>query len=342
MDTKAEITAAQIALSGQGAVPSRDDFARAAEGFSRAQSVPYAKAKLATLTALGCGTVQDNDKASVLFFEAVKTGFPPLLRDAAIIVESMGSSPGLVRALLTAAAKAGDWLASELLRHCEAAEPTPIQLAVIETAIQTIFSSPQSFDWQIHCKAPHIQSTSLLTSLQCAYLRTISAPLMVPSKVVANGSSEPAGFRTSDGAVILPAHMDMPLVQILWRLSAAVGAGPEQGEFLSLLRYHPGQEYRPHHDYLPEDETDYSAVKRAGQRSHTLLTYLNEGYSGGVTAFPKLGIRYKGGVGDSLMFENIDEGGKPLPDSLHAGEPVQQGEKWLATLWIRERRFWSW
>jgi hypothetical protein len=31
--------------------------------------------------------------------------------------------------------------------------------------------------------------------------------------------------------------------------------------------------------------------------------------------------------------------GRPDPDTLHAGVPVERGEKWLATLWLRQRRY---
>ena len=178
--------------------------------------------------------------------------------------------------------------------------------------------------------------------MQCDYLIALSAPLMQPSKVVADSGSLHAGYRTSDGAVILPAVMDMPLVQILFKLSSAAGVAPQQGEFLSLLRYRPGQEYRPHHDYLTADEADYSQVGRTGQRALTMLTYLNEGYAGGETDFPDLNVRFKGGTGDALLFANTDEQGAPLPDSRHAGIAVESGEKWLATLWIREKTFWPW
>jgi len=100
----------------------------------------------------------------------------------------------------------------------------------------------------------------------------------------------------------------MPVVQILFAISAAAGTPPEQGEFLSLLRYRPGQEYRAHHDYLSKDEA----------------------------------VTFKGGVGDTLIFANTDDEGTPLPKSRHAGMPVDDGEKWLATLWVREKPFWPW
>ena len=192
---------------------------------------------------------------------------------------------------------------------------------------------------------PRVEAFSgALSPLECDYLIALSAPLMQPSKVVDadEAGSVAAGYRTSDGAVLLPAHMDFPAVCMMGSLSKMAGIAPEQGEFLSLLRYRPGQEYRPHHDYLLPDAADYSRVKTCGQRHATLLTYLNSGYAGGETVFPDLGITYKGEPGGALYFQNAEASGAPLPASLHAGAPVTSGEKWLMTLWCREKPFWPW
>ena len=116
---------------------------------------------------------------------------------------------------------------------------------------------------------------------------------------------------------------------------------PGRHELMGVLRYRPGEEYRPHHDYLPEDAVDYSDVRRAGQRRATLLTPLNAAYEGGETLFPRLGLRFRLAAGDSLLFENTADG-EPIADSLHAGAPVASGEKWMLTLWLREKRFWFW
>jgi len=75
------------------------------------------------------------------------------------------------------------------------------------------------------------------------------------------------------------------------RLAQIAGVPFENCELMGILRYAPGQEYFPHHDYLPEDAADYSEVKRSGQRIRTLLITLNDDYDGGETAFPVAGMR---------------------------------------------------
>ncbi len=102
----------------------------------------------------------------------------------------------------------------------------------------------------------------------------------------------------------------------------------KQGEPLQVLRYAPGQEYRPHFD----------AIDRAdNQRVLTFLVYLNDGYEGGETRFLHSGLTVKGKKGDGLLFRNAGQDGRPDPNSQHAGLPVTSGEKFLASRWIRQR-----
>ena len=61
--------------------------------------------------------------------------------------------------------------------------------------------------------------------------------------------------------------------------------------------------------------------------------------SGGGTAFPEANLVVDARMGRAVAFRNTDDAGRPDPDSLHAGTPVLAGEKWLATLWFRERRY---
>lgn len=69
----------------------------------------------------------------------------------------------------------------------------------------------------------------------------------------------------------------------------------------------------------------------------TFLIYLNEEYEGGETAFPAIGLRYRGRAGDALFWANLDQQQLPDPLTLHAGLPPTSGEKWVFSQWIRER-----
>jgi hypothetical protein len=112
------------------------------------------------------------------------------------------------------------------------------------------------------------------------------------------------------------------------QIAAATGTDVRRGETLQILRYAPGQEYRPHLDAIPG---------LANQRVLTVLVYLNNDYAGGEIDFPEIGLAVRGRTGDALMFANALPDGRPDPVTRHAGRPVTQGIKLLASWWIRAR-----
>ena len=71
----------------------------------------------------------------------------------------------------------------------------------------------------------------------------------------------------------------------------------------------------------------------------TICTYLNHVECGGETVFPQADVSVSPMAGRAIVFDNLSADGQPDPASLHAGLPVTAGEKWLATLWLRERRY---
>lgn len=74
-------------------------------------------------------------------------------------------------------------------------------------------------------------------------------------------------------------------------------------------------------------------------RIMTALIWLNEQFDGGETDFPALNIRVRGGVGDMLVFKNVHGDGSQDDRLVHAGLPVTQGVKWMASRWIRGKEF---
>lgn len=144
-----------------------------------------------------------------------------------------------------------------------------------------------------------------------------------------------AGLRTSRDANFVPSLEDISLRLIQLRFAAVAGSPPlSHFEPLVVLHYAPGEQYRPHRDYL--SPSDPGLVGPGGQRATTVCCYLNEGMHGGATSFPKVGVRVQPRRGSAVVFANLRPDGQPDPNSLHAGEPVRFGEKWLATSWIRQ------
>ena len=113
----------------------------------------------------------------------------------------------------------------------------------------------------------------------------------------------------------------------------------ETGEILSVLRYQPGEEYKAHSDYFVMGPEGRDELERNGQRIYTLFSTLHPAELGGTTSFPKAEIVVTLGKGDALAFRNVDEDGEPDPMSIHQGDRVDRGEKWLAVKWFRTKPY---
>ena len=170
----------------------------------------------------------------------------------------------------------------------------------------------------------------LITSAECDYLIQTAEPLFRPSMVFNDKGEEVRDtLRTSDGAGFFWLAEDPAIHALNRRVAKVTDTAYEQGEPLQVLRYLPGQEYRPHFDFLQGTDNP---------RPWTALIYLNEDYEGGATRFVRTGQELRGGIGDVLVFGNSDGRGLREPLAQHAGMPVTAGTKYLATRWIREHR----
>lgn len=136
-------------------------------------------------------------------------------------------------------------------------------------------------------------------------------------------------FERGENAVV--ARLEQRIARLLqWPL--------EFGEGLQILRYAPGAQYRPHYDYFdPAEPGTPTILQRGGQRVATLVMYLHEPEQGGATTFPDIGLEVapKRGTGVFFSYDRPD----PATRTLHGGAPVLEGEKWVATKWLREREF---
>jgi prolyl 4-hydroxylase len=175
----------------------------------------------------------------------------------------------------------------------------------------------------------------LLLAEECAYLRTLAEPSLQPSFVIdpQTRARVPNPVRTSAGMSFGPIEEDLVIHSLNRRFAMITGTDVSWGEPLHILRYLPGQEYRPHIDALPGVQN---------QRHWTVLVYLNAEYEGGETHFPELEVTIRGKIGDGLIFANVDADGRPDLRTRHAGCPVRSGSKWLATRWIRAEPYHPW
>jgi prolyl 4-hydroxylase len=178
-----------------------------------------------------------------------------------------------------------------------------------------------------------------MSDQECDQIVALAGPRMARSETVDNltGGSEVNVARTSRGMFFERGETGV-IDRVEKRIAALLGWPVQNGEGLQVLHYLPGAEYKPHYDYFdPVHPGSASILKRGGQRVGTLLMYLNTPKKGGGTTFPDVGLEVAPIKGNACFFSydraHVDT------KSLHGGAPVIEGEKWVATKWLREREF---
>ncbi len=179
----------------------------------------------------------------------------------------------------------------------------------------------------------------LLSDNECDALMAQASARLVRSETVetASGGSEVNAARTSDGMFFERGESDV-ISRVEQRIADLLQWPLINGEGLQILRYRPGAEYKPHHDYFdPIHSGTAKILERGGQRVGTLVMYLNTPDGGGATTFPDVGLSVAPIKGNAVFFSY--DRAHVSTKTLHGGAPVTAGEKWVATKWLREREF---
>ncbi len=179
----------------------------------------------------------------------------------------------------------------------------------------------------------------LLSDQECEELIELAKPRLARSLTVAikTGGEEINADRTSNGMFFQRGETEL-IRRIEARIALLLRWPEENGEGLQVLHYQPGTEYKPHYDYFdPNEPGTPTILKRGGQRVGTLIMYLGEPDKGGATVFPDVHLEVAPKRGNGVFFSY--DRAHPATKSLHGGAPVIAGEKWIATKWLRERRF---
>ncbi len=158
-----------------------------------------------------------------------------------------------------------------------------------------------------------------------------------PSTVL--GEPPSPDYRTSVSSPL--ANSGHPTIhEIDARIAALTGIHHRYQENIEGQRYAVGQQFMPHYDYFDTTTPYWPRQERlGGQRTWTVMICLNTPEAGGGTLFPNAGARIKPRRGNLLAWSNLDAHGQPNPQSLHCGEPIERGVKYILTKWHRERPF---
>lgn len=182
---------------------------------------------------------------------------------------------------------------------------------------------------------------NFMSEQECDELVRLSREKLQRSTIVdpATGQDRVIEDRKSSGTFFV--LNENPLVARLdQRISDVMRWPVENGEGIQILNYQTGGEYKNHFDYFPpEDPGSAVHIAKGGQRVSTLVMYLNDVEQGGETIFPAIHLAISPKKGSAVYFEYCNELGQVDAISLHGGVPVIAGEKWIATKWMRQRRY---
>lgn len=173
-----------------------------------------------------------------------------------------------------------------------------------------------------------------LTGKECRRLCSIIDAERQPSGVVhPNGD---AHFRTSETC-----HMrqDIPLVaEIDDRICRLLHLNPLWGEGIQGQRYGVGQQFKAHTDFFKAGTPGYEEhTGHTGQRTWTVMIYLDRPERGGETIFTSIGRTFEPEVGKLLAWSNQNPDGSVNEWTLHHATSILSGEKHVVTKWFRER-----
>jgi prolyl 4-hydroxylase len=184
--------------------------------------------------------------------------------------------------------------------------------------------------------------SNFLKSEECKKIIEMAKLRLEPSSGwnVKNGKSELSDYRISD-QMFFTIRENYLISLVEEKIADMTGIPIENGEGLQVVRYLQGGYYKVHSDYFDlEWPGNQLVLNRGGQRIVTVLLYLNDlDLVGGETYFPYIDLKVEPKKGIALIWYNIDNGGRIDRSTLHEAKPVKKGEKWIATKWLRERKF---
>lgn len=296
---------------------------------------PTAQTALGLRLLTGHAAPVDVDKGLMLISRAAEAGSGEALAHMATIVASgMIGEP--------------DWQAAfaALIRAAEKRVPNALaQINVLEAAglasvrgLQDFANAPRS---RAVSEAPHIATLEgLLPRSFCEHWITKTKPKLAAARIydAEQGGRRPDPMRTNTGAGFRLSETDLVMQATRGRIASAIGRPMAWQEAPNVLHYAVGETYGPHYDFLDPENPHFEPFLRVqGQRVATALVYLNDAFDGGETNFVELNRKIRGRPGELLTFDNVKPDGSVDPQTLHEGVPPTRGEKWLLSVWVRDR-----
>jgi len=207
---------------------------------------------------------------------------------------------------------------------------TPDWLAWFEAPLTRQEHRPRA--WRLDTPLAQVYELPALLSHEesGAVIEVINASLQ-PSTVT-RGSSD---YRTSRTCHLRQNNPELA-ASLDQRFAALFGVDPRLSEPIQGQRYDPGEYFKEHTDWFAPGTQEYAThTNSGGQRTWTVMVYLNAVERGGETLFRRLGRSFTPVPGMALAWNNLQADGTPNPFTLHEALPVEAGQKWVITKWFR-------
>ena len=187
----------------------------------------------------------------------------------------------------------------------------------------------------INTQPPIFCVDHFLSELECHFLIAHASDSFGPAPVVGKGAGEVSPSRTSSTCYL--AREDVP--DVLRKISVLTGKPYDHCELPQVGRYFPTQQYLQHYDAFDlSTEDGRRFAMNGGQRTITVLIYLNTVTHGGATRFPALDLEVRPVRGMALVFFPATVDGLLDQMALHAALPAID-TKYVSQVWIRQSTY---
>jgi prolyl 4-hydroxylase len=142
--------------------------------------------------------------------------------------------------------------------------------------------------------------------------------------------NEDKNYRTSQTGYFENSSLEK---EIDSRICNLLGMEKNLAETTQIQKYDIGQQFKEHNDAFYEGLDD-SFLNERGQRSWTVMVYLNNVEEGGETEFTKLNKKITPKTGKAVVWCSVDKDGNIDENTKHRGLPVLSGTKYIITKWF--------
>ena len=158
----------------------------------------------------------------------------------------------------------------------------------------------------------------------CDFLINMDTSPFIVSRIGAGAAIDQTS-RNSKSRIVSSTEYDVS--EIYEKCSKLMNIPSSHMEKLNVVKYEEGGFYDDHVDADP-----------LVPRQYTIILYLNDEYEGGETEFPHLNKKYKLKKGDALFFNNYNTHGDIAKQSIHRGNKVISGVKYICNIWIHSKK----